>query len=148
MRYLIFMDFVSQNWREAGVWIGLVLSAWFAIYLIRSKHLARSTKTGLMMRSAGALLLVVVGLSFCTFMFGKMLGDAPRERTAVTSNSGNRVALVSHSSYRDFTTTQVAVKGINCCRRYIASLDTWRSMIAKAVVEKPGPSRGMTIKPS
>jgi hypothetical protein len=119
MRYLIFMDFVSQNWREAGFWIGLALLAWFAIYLIRAPHMAKSAKK-IAARAAGALLLVVLGLSSCTFMLGKMLGSAPRERAAFTSGSGNRVALVSHSSYRDFTTTQVAVKGDGCCSRYIA----------------------------
>jgi phosphoglycerol transferase MdoB-like AlkP superfamily enzyme len=61
------MDFVSQNWREAGFWIGLALLAWFAIYLIRAPHMAKSAKK-IAARAAGALLLVVLGLSSCTFM--------------------------------------------------------------------------------
>jgi hypothetical protein len=119
MRYLVLMDVVSQNWREVGLWLGLALLAWLAIYLIRSPRMAKSlTKTAV--RTVGVLLVVVVGLSSCGLMLGTMLGNAPRERTAFTSSSGNRVALVSHSSYRDFTTTQVAVKGVGCCSRYIA----------------------------
>jgi hypothetical protein len=119
MYYLIFIDFVSQTWREAGVWIGLALLACFATYLIWSPHMAKSAKK-IAVRVFGALLFTVLGLFSCVVMLGTVSGNAPRERTAYTSSSGNRVALLSHSSYRDFTTTQVAVKGVGCCSRYIA----------------------------
>jgi hypothetical protein len=119
MRYLIFMDVVSQNWREVGFWLGLAVLASIAIYLVRSPHMANSFKKTTA-RTLGALLVVGVGLSSCALMLGTMLGHAPRERTAFASGSGEQVALVSHSSYRDFTTTQVAIKPSGCCTRYIA----------------------------
>jgi hypothetical protein len=119
MRYLVFMDFVNQNWRVVGLWLGLAMLAWLAIYLIRSPHMQQSIRRTAV-RTAGALLIFVVGLSSCTLTFGTMMGNAPRERTAFKSDGSDRVALVSHSSYRDFTTTQVAVALSGCCSRYIA----------------------------
>jgi hypothetical protein len=119
MDYLLLADYLSQNWRADGIWAGLALLAYVAIYFIRSPRMAKGWKK-VALRTTGVLLIVVVGLSSCVFSLGILMGNAPREHVEFTSRTGNQVALLSHSSYRDFTTTQVSVKAPGCCGRYIA----------------------------
>jgi hypothetical protein len=110
---------VSQNWRTAGIWAALALLACLAIYLIRSRGIANGWKK-IALRSAGAALVIAVGFSSYIFSVVIFLASTPREHFGFPSRTGKRIALLSHSFFRDFTTTQVAVKARNCCGRYIA----------------------------
>jgi hypothetical protein len=119
MNYLLLTDYLSQNWRTGGIWTGLALLACLAIYFIRSRRMAKGWKKTAL-RATGVVLIVVVGLSSCALVLAILLGSTPREHMGFASRTGGRVALLSHSSFRDFTTTQVTVKARDCCGRYIA----------------------------
>ena len=90
-----------------------------AIYFIWSPRMSKGWKKTAV-RTSGSLLLVVIAVSSCLLLLGSAMGAAPREHIVFTSGNGTRVALLSHSSFRDFSTTQVAVKADSCCTRYIA----------------------------
>ena len=72
------------------------------------------------MRVAGAFLAFVFLCASLVLGVGVLAGaDPPREHTAFLSVTGQRVALLSHSSLRDSAATQVSVK-VGCCRKFIA----------------------------
>lgn len=119
MDYLLLSDYLSQNWRTGGIWTGLALLGCLAIYFIRSRRMPKGWKKTAL-RTTGVVLIVVVGLSSCAFSLVIGVGSTPREHTVFPSGTGDRIALLSHSSYRDFSKTQVAVSTGGCCRRYIA----------------------------
>lgn len=119
MDYLLFTDYVSENWRADSIWVSLILLACLAGYCIASRRIPKGRK-GIALRTSGVLLLIFVGLFFFVFLLVTLMGNATREHVEFTSKTGQKVALLSHSSYRDFATTQVSVKGPGCCSRYIA----------------------------
>jgi hypothetical protein len=119
MHYLLLTDYLSQNWRTGGIWAGLALLVCLALYFIGSRSVRNGWKK-IALRTTGAFLIVVVGLSSCVLSLAILMGSTPREHFGFTSGTGGRAALLSHSSFRDFSTTQVTVKSVNCCGRYIA----------------------------
>lgn len=113
MRFLIFMD----SLRVDLVWIGWALLLTLAVYLIRVRMVRSWQKT--IVRVLGTTFLAMFVLLSLVFAIGILLGaDPPREHIRVVSATGNRKALLSHSSLRDSATTQVSVKE-GCCRRAI-----------------------------
>jgi hypothetical protein len=119
MDYLLFTDYISENWRADGIWVGLILLACLAVYCIVSRRIPKGRK-GIALRTSGVLLLILVELFSCFFLLGTLMANAPREHVQFTSKTGQKVALLSHSNYRDAATTQVSVKAPGCCSRYIA----------------------------
>jgi hypothetical protein len=119
MDYLLFTDYISENWRTDGIGVGLILLACLAVYCIVSRRIPKGRK-GIALRTSGVLLLILVGLFSCVFLLGTLMANAPREHVQFTSKTGQKVALLSHSNYRDAATTQVSVNAPGCCSRYIA----------------------------
>jgi len=119
MDYLLFTDYISQNWLADGIWVGLILLACLGCYCIVSRRIPKGWK-GIALRTSGVLLLLLVGLFSCVFLLVTLMAYAPREHVQFTSKTGQNVALLSHSNYRDAATTQVSVKAPGCCSRYIA----------------------------
>jgi len=116
MRYLLFMD----ELREGGIWAVLALLFGLAVYLACSPRMLRSWRRAAV-RAVGLGLLGLLGVLAGVLFVGAWLGgDPPREHIVFKSHDGARVALLSHSSLRDSSATQVTVKGNNCCSRYIA----------------------------
>src|ERR1700722_8981403 len=115
MQFLIFMD----SLRAGVVWIIWAAILGLAFYLIWAPKIMRGwRKTA--MRVVGALLAIVFVCVSLVLGIGTLMGaDPPREHTGFTSPTGERVALLSHSSLRDGATTQLSVKQ-GCCRRFIA----------------------------
>ena len=105
--------------RTGFVWITWVVLFGLILYLIRAPKIALSwLKTS--MRVVGSLLAVLFVCASLVLGLGILMGgDSTREHTGFTSATGNRVALLSHSSLRDSAATQVSVKS-GCCRRLIA----------------------------
>ena len=116
MRYLIIMD----ELRGVLVWIipGVLLC--LSIYLILSPRVSRGWKRTTL-RASGSVLLGVTILAFGVLLLGSLMGASPpREHIVFRSSTGAKVALLSHSSLRDSSDTQVSFKGAGCCSRYIA----------------------------
>lgn len=116
MHFLIFMDYL----REILVWIipGFVLC--LSVYLILFPRVSRGWKRTTL-RISGSALLVVTILALGVLFLGSLMGaDPPREHLGFTSITGEKVALLSHSSLRDSSNTKVTFKDKGCCSRYIA----------------------------
>jgi len=105
--------------RAGVVWIIWAVILGLTLYLIWAPKIMRGwRKTA--MRVVGALLAIVFVCVSLVLGVGILMGaDPPREHTGFTSLTGERVALLSHSSLRDAAATQVSVKQ-GCCRRFIA----------------------------
>ena len=114
MRFLIFMD----GLRTDVAWILWVVVFGVVLYLIWAPTIRGWHKNA--MRVAGTLLAIVFVCASLLLGLGVLMGsDPPRQHTGFVSATGDRVALLSHSSLRDSSATQVSVKQ-GCCRRLIA----------------------------
>src|SRR5882757_4246990 len=114
MRYLLFMD----ELRECAVWVVLAALFFVSVDLIRAPRMARTWKRTAV-RMTGATLLGLVTCISLIFLFF-VSHDPPTQRIGFTSQSGARVALLSHAETRDSSATRVTVKGSGCCSRYVA----------------------------
>lgn len=89
------------------------------VYLIWAPEIARSWRKNAM-RVVGTLLAILFVCASLLLGFGILVGaDPPREHKGFNSATGDRVALLSHSTLRDSSATEIAVKQ-GCCRRLIA----------------------------
>lgn len=113
MRLLIFMDGLRSN-LVFGFLVLLLGVASCAVWAPRMAPNWRRTAT----RALGLILFAVSSLVLCVFLIG--FGDPPRVHFGFTSNSGSRVALLSHSSLRDGAATRVTVKSETCCGQHVA----------------------------
>jgi hypothetical protein len=115
MHLLIFMD----SLRASIVWMIWVVIFGLAAYLLWASRRVLGWRR-ISLRVAGTLMAIVFVCASLVLGVGVLLGaDPPREHTAFISATGDRVALLSHSSLRDSAATQVSVKQ-GCCRRSIA----------------------------
>ena len=115
MQFLIFMD----GLRADALWMILATMLGLPVYLIWAPKMARGWRKNAM-RAAGALLAIVFVCASLALGLGILMGgDPPREHKGFTSATGERVALLSHSTLRDASATEIAVKQ-GCCRRLIA----------------------------
>ena len=115
MHFLIFMD----GLRGDVLWIIWATMLGLPVYLIWAPKIARGWRKNVM-RVAGTLLAVVFGCLSLVLGVGILMGaDPPREHQGFISATGVRVALLSHSSFRDAAASQVSLKQ-GCCRRFIA----------------------------
>jgi hypothetical protein len=115
MHFLIFMD----GLRADVLWIIWAMMLGLPVYLIWAPKIARGWRKNVM-RVAGTLLAIVFVCASLVLGLGILMGaDPPREHKGFTSATGERVALLSHSTLRDASATEIAVKQ-GCCRRLIA----------------------------
>ena len=114
MHFLIFMD----GLRADVLWIIWAATLGLTVFLIRAPRIARGWRKN-MMRVAGTVLAVVFACASLVLGVGILMGATPREHKRFSSATGERVALLSHSSLRDSAASQVSVKQ-GCCPRFIA----------------------------
>ena len=105
--------------RSDVVWFTWTVILVLALYLIWAPKITRGWRKNAM-HVAGTLLAIVFGCASLVLGLGILMGaDPPREHIGFISATGDRVALLSHSSLRDSAATQVSLKQ-GCWRRLIA----------------------------
>jgi len=112
---LIFMD----GLRADVLWLIWAMMLGLTMYLIWAPNIARGWRKNVM-RVAGTILAIGFVCASLGLGLGILMGaDPPREHRGFTSATGDRVALLSHSTLRDASETEISVRQ-GCCRRLIA----------------------------
>lgn len=102
--------------RANEVWFVLAFLFCLAGLMIWAPRMQKGRRR-IAVRTLGSVLLTAITMLF--FLGAVVFRDPPREHIGFTSKTGARVALLSHSEFRDSSATQVTVKGSNGWR-YIA----------------------------
>jgi hypothetical protein len=112
--YLLFMDELRANL----LWVVLAFLSCSAGLMIWAPRLLKGWRR-VAVRTIGSVLLgLIVLVSLLGAFFASV--DPPREHTWFRSKTGTRIALLSHSEFRDASATQVTVKGDSYWQRYVA----------------------------
>ena len=112
--YLLFMDELRANL----LWVVLAFLSCSAGLMIWAPRMQKGWRR-VVVRTIGSVLLGLIVLVSPLYAFFASV-DPPREHTWFKSKTGTRIALLSHSEFRDASATQVTVKGDSYWQRYVA----------------------------
>jgi len=113
MRFLLFMDWL----REDALWVVLALLFCVAVILIWAPRTPKNWQRW----SARALGVVLFcGVTLVSLTYVVIWKDSPREHFLLRSADGTKIALLSHSEFRDGAATEISVKDGGCCTLHTA----------------------------